>query len=105
MERCRLSGRWSAGNPAGGKPTTEYRAGIMELTGTVVKMPFAPASKSAHEAVFLQTEQGDYKLEREEGNPFKDPELEKLIGRRISCEGRFVGYVFRITDWKMTNDE
>ena len=77
-----------------------YRAGIMELTGTVVKKPFAPASKSAHEAVWLLTEQGEFKLEREEGNPFHDPELEKLVGRRITAVGKVIGSVFRIREWK-----
>jgi hypothetical protein len=72
----------------------------MELTGTVVEMPFAPSSKSAHEAVFLSTEQGEYKLEREEGNPFSDPELQKLVGRRITCAGNMIGSVFRIRTWK-----
>lgn len=73
----------------------------MELTGTVVKKPFAPASKSAHEAVWLVTDQGEFKLEREEGNPFHDPELEKLVGKRITCVGNLVGYVFRIREWRM----
>lgn len=75
----------------------------MELTGTVVKHPFAPASKSAHEAVWLVTEQGEFKLEREEGNPFHDPELEKLVGKRITGVGNLIGYVFRIREWR-TND-
>ncbi|RYD61296.1 MAG: hypothetical protein EOP84_35890 [Verrucomicrobiaceae bacterium] len=72
----------------------------MELTGTVIKKPFASASKSAHEAVFLSTSGGDFKLEREEGNPFSDPELENLVGRRITCEGHLIGYTFRMSRWK-----
>ncbi|MHA3772701.1 hypothetical protein ACXR0O_14300 [Verrucomicrobiota bacterium sgz303538] len=73
----------------------------MEFTGTVVKKPFAPASKSAHEAVWLSTEQGEFKLEREEGNPFHDPELEALVGKRITCTGKLIGYLLRIRDWKV----
>lgn len=72
----------------------------MELTGTVVKHPFAPASKSAHEAVWLVTDQGEFKLEREAGNPFHDPELDALVGRRITCVGSVIGYVFRIRGWR-----
>lgn len=73
----------------------------MELTGTVVRKPFAPSSKSTHEAVFLSTEEGAYKLEREEGNPYSDPELEKLVGSKITGVGNVLGYVFRMRTWKL----
>jgi hypothetical protein len=71
----------------------------MQYIGTVVQKPFAPASKSAHEAVWLATDAAEYKLEREEGNPFHDPELIALVGRRIRCEGKLFGKVLRITSW------
>ena len=69
----------------------------MELTGSVVRKTFAAGSKSEHSAVFLITDGGDYKLERAEGNPFHDPELEKLVGKRIAVTGEVIaGHTLRI---------
>ena len=73
----------------------------MEFTGTVVRKPFAPLSKSAHLAVFLVTDAAEYKLEREDGNPFHDEVLEKLVDSRIECTGKVIGYVLRMSKWKV----
>ncbi len=59
----------------------------MLYQGKVVRQPFAVGSKSEHEAVVLLSPQGPLKLRRPGGNPFRDPELEKLVGRDIACEG------------------
>jgi hypothetical protein len=74
----------------------------MEYTGKVTCKPFAAGSKSAHEAVWLVTDSAEYKLEREEGNPFHDPVLEGLIGKRISCKGKVLGTILRISEWTET---
>ena len=71
----------------------------MEYTGEVVRRPFAAGSKSAHEAVWLVTGSGEYKLEREEGNPFHDPVLQELVGKRIRCKGKLLGTILRISEW------
>ena len=73
----------------------------MEFTGTVVRKPFAPLSKSAHLAVFLVTDTAEYKLERLDGNPFHDEVLETLVGSRIECTGQMIGYVLRISKWRV----
>ncbi len=52
-------------------------------SGSVVKRPFGVGSKSEHEAIFLATKEGDYVLRRQGGNAFFDPELEKLVGKKI----------------------
>jgi hypothetical protein len=59
----------------------------MEFQGKVVRRSFAPGSKSEHEGIALQTAEGPLKLRRPEGNPFRDPVLENLVGREIVCEG------------------
>ena len=74
----------------------------MEFTGTVVRKPFAPASKSAHDALWLQTVETEYKLEREGGNPFRDPDLDALEGKQIACGGIVLGPgILRISSWRV----
>jgi len=71
----------------------------MRLTGQVVKKPFGTGSKSEREAIMLETEEGIYVLRRQGGNPFHDPELEKLVGKTIEVEGKVAGYTVLISDW------
>ena len=71
----------------------------MQLKGSVIKKRIAVGSKSEHEAVVLTTDEGEYVLRRKGGNPFFDEELEKLVGRRIMCEGDLAGYTFLMTGW------
>ncbi len=60
----------------------------MTLQGHVVRKRVSLGSKSEHEALVLVTPDGqEYKLRRQEGNPFRDPELDALEGKRIECEG------------------
>ena len=60
----------------------------MTLQGRVVRKRLSIGSKSEHEALVLVTPDGqEYKLRRQEGNPFRDPELDALEGKRIECEG------------------
>jgi hypothetical protein len=39
-------------------------------------------------------------LRREGGNAFADPELEKLVGRRIRGTGHRAGYTFIMKEWE-----
>jgi hypothetical protein len=71
----------------------------MIFNGTVIKKLFARGSKSEHEAVCLVTDHGEFVLRRRGGNPFSDPELDKLVGKQISCEGEVVGYTLIISSW------
>jgi hypothetical protein len=70
-----------------------------EISGQVVKAQFASGSKSEHEGVFLKTEKGRFALRRTGGNPFYDPELEKLVGKTIRARGEVAGYTFLMSDW------
>ncbi|HTS51907.1 MAG TPA: hypothetical protein VMH26_01425 [Burkholderiales bacterium] len=60
----------------------------MILQGRVVRKRVSTGSKSEHDALVLVTPEGqEYKLRRQEGNPFRDPELDALEGKRVECEG------------------
>lgn len=65
-----------------------------ELTGKVVLQKFGQGSKSEHDAVCLETDQGSFVLRRVGGNPFRDPVLHQLIGKTITATGMIRNYVF-----------
>ena len=77
----------------------------MKLSGRVIKEQFGRGSKSEHDAVMLDTGTARYVLRRRGGNPFRDPELEKLVGKTIRCEGDIAGYTFIISDYPEVNSE
>jgi hypothetical protein len=64
----------------------------MEYTGRVIKKRFGAGTKSAHDAVMLVTDSGEYVLRRLGGNAFRDPELDRLVGQVVRCEGQLHGY-------------
>jgi hypothetical protein len=68
--------------------------------GLVVKKRVGAGSKSDREAVVLQTGDAELVLRREGGNAFSDPELDKLVGRRIRGVGRRAGYTFIMKNWE-----
>jgi hypothetical protein len=72
---------------------------LEEISGQVVRAQFAKGSRSEHEAVFLNSDKGRVVLPRADGNPFSDPELEKLIGKTIRARGDATGYTFLLPDW------
>lgn len=71
----------------------------MKTHGAVVKKPIAAGSKSARDAVMLVTDEGEFVLRRQGGNPFFDPELERLVGKQIECDGQLHGYTFIMSQW------
>jgi hypothetical protein len=73
--------------------------GMPEYIGKVTKRLFGKGSKSESEAIFLETEEGRYVLRREGGNPFHDPELQKIVGKTIRCTGFARDYVLKISEW------
>jgi len=72
---------------------------MQNFVGKVTRKPFAVGSKSEHQAVVLETDRGEFVLRRQGGNPFRDAELEKLVGKRIRCSGRMAGYTLIISNW------
>jgi len=73
-----------------------------EFEGTVSQKPFARGSKSEHEAVVLQTDTGDLVLRRAGANPFRDTELEQLVGKKIRFRGQKLDNILHVTDWTET---
>ena len=71
----------------------------MEFTGRVIKEVFARGSKSERPAVLLDTGKTRYVLRRQGGNPFSDPELDKLVGKTISATGNVTGYTLIMSGW------
>lgn len=77
---------------------------MAEFKGQVVKRPFAVGSKSEREAVFLETKGDSYLLRQIGGNPYRDPELEKLVGKTIAAEGEIDDYMLFLSGWKVLDD-
>ena len=71
----------------------------MERSGTVVRKQVAAGSKSERPAILLQTDEGEYVLRIQGGNPFQDRRLEELVGKRIHARGQLHGYTFLMDDW------
>ncbi len=71
-----------------------------EFTGLVTAGPFGRGSKSRHEGVFLETDVGRFVLRRPGANPFSDPVLDHLVGRRISATGETHDYVLLLAHWQ-----
>jgi hypothetical protein len=66
----------------------------IELTGKVVVRKFAKGSKSEHDAVYIESDKGDFVLRRVGGNPFHDPKLHELKGKNVTARGVIDNYVF-----------
>lgn len=71
---------------------------VGNYSGSVVKRPFATGSKSQRDAILLVTDDREYVLRRPGANSFLDPELERLVGKRIQCTGTVTGYTLLMTD-------
>lgn len=74
-----------------------------ELTGKVILKTFGEGSKSEHEAIYLETANGSYVLRRQGGNPFNDPVLFKLEGKKITARGILNKYVFLAREIKVSD--
>ena len=82
------------------QPARPGQLAEVEVSGKVIKKPYAVGSKSEREAVLLHTPDEDYVLRRRGGNPFHDPELEKLVGKQINCSGVLTtNHTLIISDW------
>ena len=72
----------------------------MRISGRVIKQNFPAGSKSERAAVMIETDAGQFVLRRQGGNPFRDAELEKLVGQKIEAEGVLTGYTFLMSKWQ-----
>lgn len=72
---------------------------MQSLTGEVTRDALASGSKSERDAVLLKTDRGTFVLRRAGGNAFRDPELDELVGKRITATGEVHGYTFLMASW------
>jgi hypothetical protein len=72
----------------------------VQFFGSVVRKAIATGSKSEREAVVLLTDSGQFVLRRQGGNPFHDPELNKLVGKTIKATGELSGYTILMSEWE-----
>ena len=73
------------------------------LTGEVTLRITSRGSKSEHEAVMLESKGKHYMLRRKGGNPFYDPEMINLVGKKIKAKGDLIEYVFIMEDWEIVS--
>lgn len=65
---------------------------VENTSGTVERGPFGTGSKSAREAVWINTAEGRFVLRRKDGPTFDDLTLDRYVGKRVTCSGFIVGY-------------
>ena len=75
----------------------------MQLKGKVIREVVGKGSKSERSSVMLDTGDKKYVLRRMGGNPYSDPDLDKLVGKDIEAEGNVTGYTLIMSDWSETD--
>jgi hypothetical protein len=76
----------------------------MDFSGLVIKEVVGKGSKSEHAAVMLETAKERFLLRRQGGNPFRDPELDRLVGKRIKGSGVVTGNTLIMSDWRESDE-
>jgi len=72
----------------------------MEIEGTVSKKMVGKSSKTQYEAVYINSAKGNFALREAGKSPFKNSQLNKLVGKKIRVVGELVKDVFFVTDWE-----
>lgn len=72
----------------------------MKLKGKVICKTFGKGSKSEHEAIYLETEQGEYVLRKAGSNPFENKELNEFVGKQVVATGAVKAYLFVVEEIK-----
>lgn len=75
--------------------------GVRELRGKVVPGKFGAGSKSQHDAVYLESDEGSFVLRRIGANPFQDSGLDKYIGKKVVVTGIVEQYVLMVQEIKI----
>lgn len=65
---------------------------VEDISGTVERGSFGAGSKSARQAIWIDTPQGRFVLRRKDGPTFDDAALDRYVGKRVTCDGFIVGY-------------
>ena len=72
----------------------------VDLEGLVVRKRINVGSKSEHDATMLATKDGDFKLRRQGGHAFSDPDVDALVGKRIKGKGFVSARQFIMESWE-----
>jgi len=72
----------------------------MKFRGRVTRRLLYPGTKSEHEGLVLLAPEGEFKLRRQGGNPFRDEMLASLEGKEIEGEGILRKGQFIMSWWK-----
>lgn len=72
---------------AGGGNTDGGPTRVSGVTGRVSRGPFGTGSKSAHDAVWIDTGSARYVLRRKDGPAMGDRSLERYLGCTVRCDG------------------
>jgi hypothetical protein len=72
----------------------------LQHSGRVTVQRVASGSKSERDAVVLDTDGHNYILRRQGGNPFRDPALERLVGKTVAVTGKVTGNTLIMSDWQ-----
>lgn len=70
----------------------------MKLKGKVICKTFGKGSKSEHEAIYIETEQGEYVLRKAGSNSFENNELIEFVGKEVIATGVVKAYLFVVTE-------
>lgn len=76
---------------------------ITGLCGQVVQGDYGKGSKSAHQALFIQTAAERLLLRRKTGPALGDEELLKFLGKQVKCDGFVVGNSLLAESIKVVN--
>jgi hypothetical protein len=77
----------------------------MEVEGLVTTKPFATGTKSEHQAIYLETPEGELVLRRPGVNPFEiDPTLQALVGDRVRFSGTVRNGTLFVSGWKVLSE-
>jgi hypothetical protein len=64
---------------------------VRALRGLVCSGAYGSGSKSAHQAVFIETPGQRLLLRRKQGPPMGDDELLQYVGHEVECDGHLLG--------------
>jgi hypothetical protein len=73
----------------------------MQMEGKVFKKMIGRNSKTQYEAVCIKHNDDLIILRQPGQNPFSNPELKKLAGKKIKAEGELVRNILFLTHWEV----
>ena len=76
----------------------------MKIEGEVFKKAVGKKSKTEYEAICIKTGKQSYVLRQPGQSPFKNSELEKLVGKQIKAEGELVKDIFFVSEWEVMEE-